>query len=80
MTDPAAVPGAGKGLLGAEAGAGAVDGERVEEAVGLDEPIYCVCRQIGFGEMVREVAGRVDPVDIRGGAYGLFIFYSHHIG
>ena len=38
----------GAGALGAAAGGGARRGE----LSGTNEPVYCVCRQVGWGDMV----------------------------
>jgi len=38
----------GAGALGAAAGGGAKRGE----LTGTNEPVYCVCRQVGWGDMV----------------------------
>lgn len=44
----AAAAGAGAGALGVGAAAGA----RSTDVVSSNEPVYCVCRQIGWGDMV----------------------------
>lgn len=44
----AAAAGAGVGALGVGAAAGA----RSTDVVSSNEPVYCVCRQIGWGDMV----------------------------
>lgn len=49
----AAYPGvaAGVGVIGVGVGAGGA--ARKGDLGGTSEPVYCVCRQVGWGDMVR---------------------------
>lgn len=43
----------GKGAAGGTDAGSAVGGARGQDVATLNEPLYCVCHRIGFGDMVR---------------------------